>query len=235
MGLSRAARTDAGVHAAINVFAIKLILQPPSLEPGKSLVEHINSFLPDQIRLWRIIRVQGSFQPRQSCDFRHYEYLLPTHVLLGPNPSSHMGQRVFKAWDAYLANNQSASASADGATSELPPALAEARKFFEENSDKLSDYPALLKAKRSWRCPAALLESLRSFMRVYEGSHNFWNFTIGRTFRDRSCQRQMREIKVSDAFLVEGVEYVAVSIRGQSFMLHQIVRAVVPLIVICSD
>lgn len=42
----RAARTDKGVHAAGNVVSLKLIVEDPDI------VTKINSYLPDQIRVW---------------------------------------------------------------------------------------------------------------------------------------------------------------------------------------
>lgn len=42
----RAARTDKGVHAAGNVLSLKFQI------PSDDIVEKINSYLPDQIRVW---------------------------------------------------------------------------------------------------------------------------------------------------------------------------------------
>lgn len=42
----RAARTDKGVHAAGNVVSLKFIGEDPDV------VSKINSYLPDQIRVW---------------------------------------------------------------------------------------------------------------------------------------------------------------------------------------
>lgn len=50
--LGRAARTDAGVHAAGNVVSMKLI----NIIPGvPDLVARINEELPPEIRLWSIV------------------------------------------------------------------------------------------------------------------------------------------------------------------------------------
>lgn len=94
VSLMRAARTDAGVSAAINVLNLKLILKPSSLSTDTSLEEHINTFLPTAIRVWAIIRVQGGFHARTMCDSRMYNYSLPTYCFLEPKEESLMGRKI---------------------------------------------------------------------------------------------------------------------------------------------
>ena len=65
VGLGRAARTDAGVHAAGNLVNMKLITQIPDVP---DVVEAVNELLPPEIRVWRILRVQNSFNAR-TCAF----------------------------------------------------------------------------------------------------------------------------------------------------------------------
>jgi tRNA pseudouridine(38-40) synthase len=66
VSLGRAARTDAGVHAAGNLVSLKLITQIPGVP---DVVGAINRSLPPEIRVWGIIRVQNSFNAR-TCVFR---------------------------------------------------------------------------------------------------------------------------------------------------------------------
>lgn len=54
VSLARAARTDAGVHAAGNVVNMKLITSPPGVD---DLVAAVNHNLPPDIRVWNIVRV----------------------------------------------------------------------------------------------------------------------------------------------------------------------------------
>lgn len=84
--LVRCARTDKGVHAAGNVISLKLIIEDPEVIPK------INAALPDQIRVWDIIRTTGSFSCYQLCDSRKYEYLVPSHVFLPPHPDSYLAK-----------------------------------------------------------------------------------------------------------------------------------------------
>ena len=61
VSLARAARTDAGVHAAGNLVSLKLITQIPGVP---DVVAAINDLLPPEIRVWGINRVQNSFNAR---------------------------------------------------------------------------------------------------------------------------------------------------------------------------
>ena len=97
-----------------------------------------------------------------------------------------------------------------------------------------------LRRKRSYRITPEQLAALREAAKKFEGSHNFHNFTVGRDFRDRSCQRFLKSIEVStarapcwtspcthllqilDPAVYGDTEWIAVLLHGQSFMLHQV-------------
>lgn len=215
VSLARAARTDAGVHAALNVLSLKLILNPPDMPADSTFEDWVNKFLPPAIRLWTTVRVQGAFDPRKLCDQRQYEYTLPAHVFLGPKPSSEMGKWLEKA--------RSTPPVVDGAEPQPPitsPIIEASAAFWASRIS--SGFTDDVVAKKKWRITKEALEQAREFVKAYEGSHNFYNFTVGKDFRDRSCQRVMRKLEISDPFVVNDTEYVSVSFLGQSFMLHQI-------------
>jgi len=75
VSLGRAARTDAGVHAAGNLVSLKLITQIPGVP---DVVAPINRLLPPEIRVWGIIRVQNSFNARTYAPFLQTTFLLLT-------------------------------------------------------------------------------------------------------------------------------------------------------------
>ena len=52
-----------------------------------------------------------------------------------------------------------------------------------------------LRRKRPFRMTAEQLTALRDTAKKFEGSHNFHNFTVGRDFKDRSCQRFLKSIE----------------------------------------
>ena len=86
--LIRCARTDKGVHAAGNVISLKLIIE------DEDIIEKINKRLSPQIRVFGIVRTNGSFSAYQFCDSRIYEYLIPAHCFLPPHPESFLGKQV---------------------------------------------------------------------------------------------------------------------------------------------
>ena len=53
-----------------------------------------------------------------------------------------------------------------------------------------------LRRKREYRITPEQLAALRDSAKKFEGSHNFHNFTVGRDFKDRSCQRFLKSIEV---------------------------------------
>lgn len=256
VALGRAARTDAGVCAAVNVLSLKLILAPPNLPEGMPLEDYINTFLPSSVRVWSILRVQGGFDPRHSCDQRHYEYTVPTHVFLGPKPGTVMADWIKSSRAAHdttdtttTTQEESTTATEDvkvevSSTDEPKPVESIAIPTAEESTTPSSPediamassaafwaaqapgstFASDCQARKAWRISPELLNSARSFVKAFEGSHNYYNFTVGKDFRDRSCQRIMRELKISEPFIVNETEFVAVTFLGQSFMLHQIVR-----------
>ncbi len=85
-----------------------------------------------------------------------------------------------------------------------------------------SDFSTDIAAKKKYRLPASHLSRIRSIFARYLGSHNFYNFTVGKEFRDRSCQRFMKKLTISEPKLIHDVEWVSIKFHGQSFMLHQI-------------
>ena len=87
-GFQRTARTDKGVHAAGNVVSLKLIIEDPQLK------DKINSYLPDQIRIWGIQRTTKGFDCRKMCSSRVYEYLLPTYCLISPKPGTQLDELI---------------------------------------------------------------------------------------------------------------------------------------------
>lgn len=54
--------------------------------------------------------------------------------------------------------------------------------------------------KRAWRVSPRQMDKLRETATKFEGTHNFHNFTVGREFKDRSNQRYMKKIRVSDVW-----------------------------------
>ncbi|KAI0640792.1 tRNA pseudouridine synthase [Trametes meyenii] len=204
--LGRAARTDAGVHAAGNVVSMKLITTVPGVP---DLVARVNEELPPEIRLWSIIRVQNSFNARTTCDSRKYTYFFPSYLMIPPKPGSGL-HSTLRAQGADCAPHS-----------------------FWEGPDSSTTPQDDLKRKRAYRISPDQLSALRDAANKFEGSHNFHNFTVGRDFRDRSCQRFLKSIEISDPAVYGDTEWIAVLLHGQSFMLHQIRKMISALVLSC--
>ncbi|KAF2235780.1 hypothetical protein EV356DRAFT_513662 [Viridothelium virens] len=364
--LVRCARTDKGVHAAGNVISLKLII-----EDG-DVVKKINTHLPAQIRVWGIERTIGSFSCYQACDSRWYEYLIPTHSLLPPHPSSFLARELEKTADEVgdregyeerqidvanfwqsvdetdikpilesldneirpqvtealyksdehfsvdaehedikrVASPSPTSEPADRTEHETPqidtsgimnkhtarapdkgdiphsmvePGFAETLDARGEdpnaenpksemgttdstdsdirvqtNSESKSN-PALmsaikrlrnayLDAKRRYRVSPSRIARLQTALNAYEGTHNFYNYTIQKTGRDPSAKRHIKSFKVSPQPILkrlrgneydqakpekgeeeaeaEETEWLSLKVHGQSFMMHQIRKMV---------
>lgn len=58
------------------------------------IVQKINDKLSPQIRVWGLEQTSKGFSCYQLCDSRVYEYLMPSHCLLPPHPSTFLGQKI---------------------------------------------------------------------------------------------------------------------------------------------
>lgn len=232
-GFMRAARTDKGVHAAGNVISLKMIIEDPDI------VSKINSYLPEQIRLWGFQRTNKAFDCRKMCSSRIYEYLMPTYSFLPPRPGSVLFKEIEKAEKEFQGTTR-VDEEGTGFWEELLNKCKEVGvtdneidQIYEANRLGLDlniplEQAAINFRKISRECRGAYrisnerLELVRKALSIYVGSHNFHNFTNGKSYKDPSAKRYMKSFKVSEPFLIEGTEWISIKIHGQSFMLHQI-------------
>lgn len=84
-----------------------------------------------------------------------------------------------------------------------------------------------------YRISPEVLEELRSTLKIYKGTHNFHNFTARKKASDASANRYIMEVECRDPFEREGLEWVVIKIKGQSFMLHQIRKMIGLVMAIC--
>lgn len=73
--------------------------------------------------------------------------------------------------------------------------------FWSDASNELS-IANDLRRKRQWRASPEDVAKFREFVKKFEGTHNFHNFTVGRDFKDKSCIRFMKTIEVRNRISV---------------------------------
>ncbi|KDN33258.1 hypothetical protein RSAG8_13652, partial [Rhizoctonia solani AG-8 WAC10335] len=191
VNLQRAARTDAGVHAAGNVVSLKMITEPPDTP---DLVTKLNELLPPEIRVWTFVRATNTFNSR-ACDSRVYEYMFPSSALLPPMPGTPMERHT--------------------KPETLDPNGPDWEYWTRPDATKSE-------TMRAWRIGKGQFEALRESAKLYEGTHNFHNFTIGLEHSDPSALRYIISIEVKEPYVLDGIEWISVMYHGQSFMLHQV-------------
>ncbi|PWW73498.1 tRNA pseudouridine synthase [Tuber magnatum] len=79
-----------------------------------------------------------------------------------------------------------------------------------------------LAKKKTYRISPERLQKVREGFKSYEGTHNFHNFTIQRTFKDPSSKRFIKSFEVLDPIIINNTEWLSLRVHGQSFMMHQI-------------
>ncbi|KZT59508.1 pseudouridine synthase [Calocera cornea HHB12733] len=216
VSIARAARTDTGVHAAGNVVSMKIIREP---EGVTDVVAAVNSHLPPQVRLWGMVRTQNNFIARQSCDSRVYEYLFPSYMLIPPKPGSKMAAQI--ASDKPISDEALAALAEQPRTGSVHP-------FWAVEDPSEPD----LERKRRWRVGEEPLKRLRELVNAFEGTHNFYNYTVGKEFKGKDVKRYMMSLEVRDPQVVGDTEWISVKFHGQSFMLHQI-RKMISMAILC--
>jgi tRNA pseudouridine38-40 synthase len=169
--MMRSARTDKGVHAAGNVVSLKMIVDMDDV------IGKINACLPEQIRLFGYVRTLNSFNAKVLCDSRVYEYLLPTYVFLPRPPIA-----------------EPTASTQEGASTTIRTDLPGGSMAWDENVHIST--PEEMAAKRNYRIDKATLAKVREGFAVYVGTKNFHNFTVGKNFKEKTCQRFMMSFTV---------------------------------------
>lgn len=198
----RAARTDKGVHAAGNLISLKM-----QIPEDYDVVERINSFLPPQIRVWGYVPCIRSFHAKNLCDSRVYEYLLPTCAFMTPEKKILTDTPTFED-DLVISNNNV-----------IDPIVKYATRSTPELKQQRHDY----------RATQQQLDTFAAAMKVFEGTHNFHNYTNGKSFKEKSAYRYIMSINVSKPMYIDGSEWVSIKLHGQSFILHQIRKMICKL------
>lgn len=92
---------------------------------------------------------------------------------------------------------------------------------------------AYIAAKRRYRVTPSRIQQLQDALSEYEGTNNFHNYTIQKSFKDPSAKRHIRSFVVNPTPIqIRDTEWLSLKVHGQSFMMHQI-RKMVAMAVLC--
>ncbi|KAJ1350214.1 hypothetical protein KIN20_005952 [Parelaphostrongylus tenuis] len=93
----------------------------------------------------------------------------------------------------------------------------------------------------AFRISKDTIDEINSLLSIFKGTHNFFNYTSRREFDDRSCNRYILSFECGEPFLFhddfrnEDVEFIQLTVKGQSFMLHQIRKMVGMVITVVRE
>lgn len=167
-------------------------------------VEKINEHLPQQIR------VLGATLVLIKSTFIDYETVLTfSHIVPFPPPSGL--KRVTQGFNSK--NNCDARTYAY-----MLPTVAFSSKDYDT-----ADTAA-------FRLEPETLQKVNSLFSLYKGTHNFHNFTSQKAPSDPSARRYITEMFCGEPFMNSDTQFAVITVRGQSFMLHQI-RKMIGLVI----
>ena|SRR6266542_2714929 len=130
------------------------------------------------------VRVIRSFHSKTLCDSRIYEYLLPTYVFIPPEKKSNSVELN------SVMSNPSTPIKTETVFVDFP--LATTEEMIE---------------KRKYHISQETLEYVRQGFKAYEGTHNYHNFTIGRSPQEKSCNRYIVNFQVSVIYSILHIEF----------------------------
>lgn len=82
----------------------------------------------------------------------------------------------------------------------------------------------------AFRLDATTLEWVNRLFARYKGTHNFHNYTSQKGPKDPSAKRYITHMTCGEPFVRQDAEFAVITVRGQSFMMHQI-RKMIGLVI----
>lgn len=134
------------------------------------VVSKINAHLPEQIRIMAYMRAPRSFNAKNQCTGRRYQYLAPSYAFC---PKGKMTE-----------------------------------------------------ADLAYKIDPERLTLINSVLAQYHGTKNYHNFTSRKAADDASAMRYIVSFTCEGPVVIDGVEFVKMTVCGQSFLLHMIRKMV---------
>eukprot|EP00940_MAST-03C_sp_MAST-3C-sp2_P002870 g2870.t1 len=215
IGWGRTARTDKGVHAVGNILSMKLIMQGDV----STFAERINAYLPETIRVIDCIRAAKNFNPKNACNGRTYDYLLPLSALRKCSQEYRWSRQ--DAWETggrfevgrrEIAYRRSAAAAAI----QKPKSLIRNSESIQHDVEDDMQENEIRSSIARMRCA----------LRLFVGTRPYHNFARRVPQGDPRSWRHIRSFTCSDPFEIGGVRFVKLTVSGDSFVLNQIRKMV---------
>lgn len=185
------------MHAAGQLLTAKLHVG----DDVAGFMDKVNAALPADIRVMHMVTVTKNFNAKMSCDQRTYEYLAPTFIF---------GKR----------GRAPAAGGKDAADeSEWSAGNYESEEGF--NSNLVID-ASTLEAHRQFRLSDETYDRINEVLKLYEGTHNFHNFTSKLEPSSPQCRRFIISFAADRPFVQNNMEWIRLRVVGQSFLLHHI-------------
>lgn len=133
-------------------------------------------------------------------------------------------QKKPEVMDVEKSAQQAPTEQAQDGSAEKPAAETKAPKEPTPFERAIKDIKAAyVAAKRRYRVTPSRIEQLQEALSLYEGTHNFHNYTILKTFKDPSAKRHIKSFIVNPKPIqIRDTEWLSIKVHGQSFMMHQI-------------
>lgn len=208
---TRAARTDRGVHAVTQCCAMKLTMALDT-DGRAEFRKKVNEFLPIDIRVLAITKVTKNFNSKLFCSKRRYQYFMPTYMLKPLTEMNHLLQDALEKQGPIKNAATAGGYSEPGSVQFLTP----------------EHLTAVRQQLVNFRVSAAQLEVFRAALGRYQGTQPYHNFTTGKAPHDANARRFIISFECGEPTIDEasGLEWVLLSVVGQSFLLNQIRKMV---------
>lgn len=165
----------------------------------QAFMAKVNEALPADIRVMHMVTVTKNFNAKISCDQRTYEYLAPTFIF---------GKRA-----------RPMAADEAKATEEREAGVHDSEDGFDSN---LVIDASTLARHQQFRLSDETFERINETLKLFEGTHNFHNFTSKLEPKSPKCLRFIISFAADRPFVQNNMEWIRLRVVGQSFLLHHI-------------
>ena len=164
------------------------------------------------------------------------EQVKPILERLDPDLRARVLERIHVEDDLVTAMNEAQAKDAEEETNKAEqPQTASSLPSHQPKKRNLEplDYAlrdikeAYMSAKRNYRISPSRLQRLQEILTKYQGTRNYHNYTVQKSFTDPSAKRHIKSFVVNpEPIIINNTEWLSLKVHGQSFMMHQIRKMV---------